>query len=217
MFRLRHKMVLVFVALVLTGCAPARLAAATPSENTAQTAAPTAVPATLPAPTAVPTALSTPTSEPTAAPFPLSPTPYRDEANGFELDYPAGWTITPNQGIGSRGSQAQILSPGTTAEGLAPGGTRVSITIYQWDPKNDLAAYVAQRRTAWDGGGYTIIQAGSGVLSDGRNEMHFVVEAADQQQAYFLFTMLGENYLQIAGDGDLGLIKDIALTFRPIK
>jgi hypothetical protein len=161
-------------------------------------------------------ALPTQTSSPTAPPLSFTPNTYRDDVNGFELDYPAGWTIVPDAVIGSRGSQAQLLSPGSTAETLAEGGSRVSITIYQWDPKHDLAAFVTQRRTAWDGGGSKVLTESEGDLVDGRKAMDFVVQAPDGLQAFFLFTTLGERYLQIAGEGNLALVAEIANTFRPL-
>jgi hypothetical protein len=52
---------------------------------------------------------------------------------------------------------------------------------------------------------------------DGRKEMDFVVKTPDGLQAYFLFTTHGEQYLEIAGEGDLGLIQDIAHTLRPLN
>jgi len=47
--------------------------------------------------------------------------------------------------IGDRGSQVQFLSSPEIAEmaTLPDGATRASATVYQWDPKNDLLAIVA--------------------------------------------------------------------------
>jgi hypothetical protein len=130
------------VPLALAACAPAG-------------AKPTATPAA----TAEPTGLvsPTPTPEPTVATQYYVRQTYTAEANGLKLDYPADWTASPNTQIGSRGEQALLLSPGTTAETLPEGGSRVSITLYRWDPEGDLASYVTQRRTAWDASGFTIV------------------------------------------------------------
>ncbi len=70
----------------------------------------------------------TPTPVPTVAPHSFDAATYKDEAEGFQLDYPANWTAVPSGQNGSRGSQAQLLSPGTTPEALAAGGSRVGIT-----------------------------------------------------------------------------------------
>ena len=140
---------------------------------------------------------------------------YRDEAAGFELDYPAGWTVVPIQRIGSRGSQGLLLSPGTTAEALAEGGTRVGLTIYNWDPKNDLDAFVAQRKNAWEASGFLFVSQASYQLADGRPAVDFIVETPEKQQVFFSFTTVGEDYLQISAEGDLELAGEIAHTLRP--
>ena len=187
----------VFIA---AGCAPS-----TPQISTPQIPTP---PVDIPSPT--------PTAAPTAVPLSFTPATYKAEADGFELDYPSGWTLIPISVIGSRGAQGQVLSPGSTPETLSAGGTRVTITIYSWDPKNDLAAFVTQRRTAWDAGGSSIVSESKGDLLDGRKQMSFIVESPEKQQAFVLFTTLGEKYLQIAGEGNLALAEEIAHTMRPV-
>jgi hypothetical protein len=179
--------------------------------NTPEAIAQSTIPTEIP--TYFPTATMPP--EPTATQISFASKIYKDEANGFELDYPAAWTLIPNQQIGPRGATAQIFSPGTSAETLLPGGTRLSITVYAWDPKNDLASYVTHRRTAWDGSGAKVIMESKGDLVDGRKEMHFIVEAADKLQSFIMLTTVGDKYLEIAGDGDLALIKEISRTLRP--
>ena len=46
--------------------------------------------------------------------------------------------------------------------------------------------------------------------------MDFIVQGADGARAFFLFTTLGDRYLEIAGEGDLTLIREVALTLRPL-
>jgi hypothetical protein len=156
------------------------------------------------------------TPPPTQVLLSFEPAAYRDEANNLTLDYPAGWSVEPNMQIGSRGSQAQLLSPGTTAEALAPGGSRLSITIYDWEPKNDLAAFVTGRRKAWEAGQSIILEESGGDLRDGRKAFEFILQGPDGTPAFFLFTTLGERYLQLAGEGDLALDQEVARTFRPL-
>ncbi len=182
-----------------------------PSLITACSSTPIATPA--PAPTATVVATPTP-STPTLS---FVPVLYRDEINGLELDYPSDWSLDPNTQVGSRGSVALLVSPGTTDQDLPEGGSRLSITIFKWDPKNDLPAFVAHRRGAWDGGGFRILQESKLTLVDGRNASEFVVEAPDQMQAFFLFTTSGQDYLQIAGEGDMQLLAEIAHTVRPLN
>jgi len=175
--------------------------------------------ATMAAPTS-PTVLASPapTAKRTSVPLSFTPATYKAEAQGFELDYPSDWTTVPINVIGSRGSSGALYSPGSSAETLAEGGSRVGVTVYLWDPNNDLAAYVQHRKTAWEpgSGGSSIIKESSGNLVDGREYASFVVQAADDRQAFFLFTTLGENYLEISGEGNLALVEEIALTVRPL-
>ncbi len=158
----------------------------------------------------------TPTAAPTAVPLSFTPATYKAEAHGFELDYPSDWTAVPISVIGSRGSSGGMYSPGASAETLPEGGSRVGVTVYLWDPKNDLAAYVEHRKTAWDAGSSSIVKESSGDLLDGRKYMSYVVQAPDNRQAFFLFTTLGENYLEISGEGNLALVEEIAHTTRPL-
>ena len=75
---------------------------------------------------------------------------YLNEAVGFALDYPAQWTAVETM-LGERGSQIVLLSSPEIADltVVPEGETRVAITVQQWDPKNDLAAFVEVRKTAW--------------------------------------------------------------------
>ncbi len=183
MIRFARSIPILFV--LLAACAPALA-----------TKPPTAPPTSVPMTAAVP-----------AVTAPALAATYRDEANGFELDYPSGWSTHPNSVIGSRGSQAQLLSPGTTAESLAAGGSRLSITIYQWDPKSDLGAFIAHRREAWDASGFKVRDGSLTQLADGRPAADFLVEPPDGTVSYFLLTTLGDQYLELAGEGDLTVLE----------
>jgi autotransporter translocation and assembly factor TamB len=199
--------ILPVIVFLLAACAPAG-ANTTPAPQP-QSPAQTAVPTSLPTATVLP--------EPTKALPSFTAATYKDETNGFEVDYPSDWTLVPNTVIGSRASTAQLFSPGTTAEKLLEGGTRLGITVYLWDPKSDLAAYAAHRKTAWESGGSTLLAEASGNLADGRQQISFTVQGPDKMQAFFLLTTVGENYLEIAGDGNLTLIEEIAHTLRPLN
>ena len=194
-----RQMLLIVFALGLSACSAA-------GPTATATALASSVTVTLPAPT------QTFTPEPTKLQTSFTPAVYTDAENGFMLAYPADWTLVPNRRIGDRGSQAQLFSPGATLDELPAGGTRVTISIYAWDPQNDLAAYVAQRKTAWEASNLKILDENPGQLPDGIAEMHFIVQSPDGQQTYILLTAWGQNYLQIAGDGELTLIDEISHT-----
>jgi len=212
------KFMLLTIIFMLAACTP--LVANRAAVPTPQIAVMTSLPTSLltatlpPEPTSIPTPTLVP--EPTKAPYTFTPATYKDVTNGFKVDYPADWTLEPNAQVGSRGSAAQLFSPGTTAEKLLDGGTRIGITVYLWDPKGDLAAYVTHRKDAWGSDGHTIISETSGDLPDGRKQMSFTVQGPDKVQAFYMVTTIGDNYLEIAGDGNLALIAEIAHTMRSL-
>ena len=197
--------------IVLSACAP--VAADTP---VAPVATDTTVPA-LPAAT-----------EPAAMPMASPPSPklpvasfesqtYINDSASFALDYPAGWTVN-EMVVGPRGTQIQFLSAPELAEAasLPEGATRVSANIYQWDPKNDLAAYVDHMKTAWEASGFTILDEQELMLDLGVPARQFTVQTAEGQ-AVFLIAALGDQYLVVSGEGDLDLVKEIAQRVRPIS
>jgi len=183
---------------------------------------------TLPVPSAIPTErpLPTSTSEPTGLPVPAAPTlsfdtaTYRDETAGFELDYPAGWALDGGERH-SRGYFVQFYSwswrPGEAVESIPPGETVLSLTVNDWDPKNDLEAYLDQRRLAWDASGIVVLTEERVTLSGGWPAAQFTVQGLDGTRGFFLFTTAGEQYLTLSGSGDLSLLADIANTLRRIS
>ena len=145
---------------------------------------------------------------------------YRDDEAGFEFDYPAGWAFDPGEHQ-SRGYYVQFYSwdwkPGDPIDPLPAGGTILSVTVQRWDPKNDLEAFVNQRKLAWGASGISILSEERLTLAGDRPSAQFTVQGVDGSQAFFLLTTNGENYLVLSGDGDLGLLADIAHTLRPIQ
>lgn len=148
---------------------------------------------------------------------PFDSQPYINEEAGFALDIPTGWTINEVV-VGPRGTQIQFLSKPELADAavIPEGETRVNATIYQWDPKNDLAAYVEHRNTAWEASGFTILEEQPLTLELGLPAVLFTVQTPDTQTV-FLLTALQDSYLEISGEGDLELVKTIAQRLRPIS
>jgi hypothetical protein len=142
---------------------------------------------------------------------------YIDEKFGFAFDYPLSWTVTEAM-VGGRGSQVQFLSSPDLAnvETLPAGATRVSATVYQWDPKNDLAAYVATRKTAWESSGFTILEEEQLILELGLPAAQFTIQTPGGP-VVFLITAIGDHYLVVSGEGDLELVKEIVQRVRPIS
>lgn len=198
------RITLIFTLMILmTACAPA-----TPTESVA----------------VLTTEESTSNSAPTEAPAnPKLPAPsfesktYINEEVGFALDYPAGWTVIESV-VGERGSQIQFLSSPDIAElaVLPAGATRLSAAIYQWDPKNDLSAYIANWKTAWESSGFSVLEEQPLTLELGLNASQFLLKTPDSS-AVVLITALGDEYLVLSGEGNLDLVKEIVQRLRPIS
>ena len=150
-----------------------------------------------------------------AAPFESQT--YINETAGFALDYPTGWTIK-EMVPGDRGSQIQFLSSPDLADAanLPEGATRVSATVYQWDPKNDLAAFIANQKAAWDASGFKILEEQPVTLELGLAATEFTVRTSDAN-VVFLVTALRDRYLILSGEGNLELAKPIMQRVRPIS
>ncbi len=142
---------------------------------------------------------------------------YINDKIGFALDYPAGWTVTETV-VGNRGRQIQFLSAPELADVsiLPENAARLTAVVYQWDPKNDLAAYVATRKIAWENSGFTIVEELPLVLDLGLNAVQFEIKTPDSSSVV-LITALGDQYLVLSGEGNLPLVKEIVQRLRPIS
>ncbi len=143
--------------------------------------------------------------------------PYINEEAGFALDIPSGWTINEVV-LGSRGAQIQFLSKPELADAavIPEGETRVNATLYLWDPKNDLDAYLENRKTAWEASGFTILEEEQLTLELGLSAVLVTLQTPDTQ-SMFLIAALRDQYLEISGEGNLELVREIALRLRPIS
>ncbi len=201
-------------------------------------AAPTAKPATVtttlpPTPTgteSAPASTDTPTDVPVDAPpdapsLPSMKLPapsfesqlYLDKKYGFAFDYPVGWAVTEPR-VSERATQVQFLSSPelVNAATLPKGATRLSATVYEWEPKNNLAASVAQWKTSWEASGFKILEEEDLVLEQGLPAMQITVQTPDTVIVH-LITTLGDRYLMLSGEGNLELIKEIVQRVRPIS
>ena len=142
---------------------------------------------------------------------------YINEEAGFALDYPAGWTVN-EMVVGSRGTQVQFLSSPELAEAatVPEGATRVTAMIYDWDPKNDLAAYLANQKSAWEASGFTVIEEEELILDLGLPAVRLTVQTPDVP-VVFLITALRDRYLVLSGEGDMALVNEIVGRVRPIS
>jgi hypothetical protein len=200
--------ILTFLALSLTACG----SPATPTVATEPTSVPLEnnmpVPGAAVTETIVQGKMSAPSFE--------SQT-YIDDTVGFALEYPAQWTVNKTL-TGGRGSQTLLLSTPDSADvdALPAGATRVAIDVNQWDPKNDLGAFVESRKTAWSASGFTIVEEEPLTLDLGLEAVRFTVQTPDGIPVEFLFAALGDQYVTISGEGDLALVQEIIRYLRPV-
>lgn len=150
-----------------------------------------------------------------APPFPAQL--YVSETGGFALDYPEGWTVN-EMIVGDRGTQIQFLSSPKLAEAatIPSDHTRVTAVIYQWDPKNDLNAYIEQRKTAWEASGFSILEEQERTLELGLQAVQFRVQTPEAEVEY-LIAALNDQYLVLSGEGNLELAKQIMERVRPLS
>ena len=197
--RLSLNLSLVFVFL-LTACASS--SALVNEATLSPTLSPTNPPVT-PEPTEAPAPTKAELPKPTSISFDSAV--YRDEVSGFELQYPSSWILPEGGELGSRGSVMQLSEAGEL---------RLDIVVLQWDPKNDLNAFVDARKQAWSASGFTLMTEEQITLQDGRPAASFELKTPEGDQAFFFFTSLGDRYLQLSGGGDLALLAQISRTVR---
>ncbi|MEZ4710153.1 MAG: hypothetical protein R3A44_23315 [Caldilineaceae bacterium] len=152
-------------------------------------------------------------TQPTSAPDVVAPSGdsatgtvvYADTTAGFAFDYPAAWAVSGGE-TGSRGAITQLA---------APDGTQLDVSVLNWDPQNDLDAYLATRKIAWDASGITILQEDEWTLHSGQPAMRFIVRGADgASTGFFLFAALDGRYLTLSGSGNFEALDAIAKSLR---
>lgn len=132
-------------------------------------------------------------------------TTYADPANGILFEHPANWQPDLEE-TGSRGYIKQFA---------APDGSLIALTLQDWDPKGDLAAFVETRKTAWGASGMTILDEQAWTLADDHPALRFIIRSADgSEDAFFLITTLGERYLTLSGSGDLDILATVAKSLK---
>jgi hypothetical protein len=165
-------------------------------------AIPTAIP-TIPLATQIPTAIPGPTPVLLA----LDAATYRNDALGFEFDYPARWIPSDLVTIGDRADQVEFT---------APEGQVLSLVIYRWDPVGDLQAYLDHRRSAWDASGMTVLAEQSLTLAGGWSGVSLILQNQDGSWWYVGYVPVGDRYLEFSSSAGYDLLREIVSTIRPV-
>lgn len=173
-----------------------------------------------PAPTQV--AEAPPTLAPvlaTQAPAKVTPSfaaeTFVDAHGRFGFQYPEGWTLLGGEEA-ARGSYVQIASwdpQGAGVESLPRGESLLQVAVYQWDPQADLAARVDMRTRAMQSSGMQIVEQTQVSFPNGPDavRIHFN-QSGDESLVYFF--VLGNEYLELTGIGDLQLLDQVMRTFE---
>ncbi len=192
------KLSLALLALVLAACA----APAQPTSVSLE-----------PAPTVAALTAQPESSQPLEPSF--EATTYQDAQGRFSLQYPASWQILGGES-GARGEYVQIASwdPGSAGiESVPAGESLLQITVYQWDPKGDLAARLEMRRTAFINSGTSILEEDEVSFPGGPAAVRMMLESNGESYLVYFF-VLGDEYLEITGQGDLPLLHAVMQTFE---
>ena len=145
--------------------------------------------------------LPTPTDEPG---YSFEPISYVDPEYGFELLYPSTWSTPGGQVLGSRGYGINFLESDEI---------KMSVTVYRWDPKRNLAAWSEQRELGWTSSN-SILSKTEWILQGQQIALAYVLESVSGEEVFSMLTTLGDRYFEIAGSGDLELLEEIASTVR---
>jgi hypothetical protein len=203
----------VVLGLALAACAPLP----TPDAQPAPTASPapataTAVPATA---TAAPAPTETPVSSPapTFAPTPLDPQTYRNEAAGFEVDYPAGW-LTDTTGIADGLILWSSSPPRIGTDGVPAGLTKIDVVGMPTVNQTLDEAVQAQRDSLQESNG-TVLDEQRLVLPSGLAAVRLSLRGFGGDTLALLSVVNGHPVI-IAAYGDLESFDAISQSLRPI-
>lgn len=190
---------LLAASLTLSACSLGGSAEQTPTEE------PQAV-----IPEAQPTA-----AQPASAPFESQT--YINQLEGFMLDFPVTW-VAREILVGETGSQVVFVSSPDLIEApqIPAGQARVFVNVYQWDPKNDLPAYVQKTKDGWAGSGFTIQDEQTVTLDSGMVAVRLIVQTPTVGIP-LLITTLGEKYIVMSGEGDLQMVDSVFLRLKPLS
>lgn len=156
-----------------------------------------------------------------AGPIPAVST-YRDDFAGFEIDYPAGWSlvdVTPQIKQESLGYSITFMSwqpqePG--GQGIPEGGSKIDVGVTKGGAESPEAAAESRRQEVTQGefaGQITFEEPWE--LGGGLSGIHWTIQSARGETVHELVTATNGNRIVVSGYGDPALFEQIAVTLRP--
>lgn len=155
-----------------------------------------------------------PTDVPTEAAPTFEATTFTDSAGRFSFQYPESWVVLGGE-TGSRGDYVQIASwepDGAELENLPRGESLLQVSVYQWDPKGDLNARLEMRRTALTNSGIQIAEEEVVRVPSGPDGVRMRLVSNGEESLVYFFAV-GDEYLELSGQGDLQLLDAVMRTF----
>ena len=133
---------------------------------------------------------------------------YEDPELGFSFDYPGEWERGYEE-RGVRGGFFTFIDPeGSPAEIL------VQVTIYRWDPTQDLEAYQEKRRSAWESSQIEILDEADWSWKDGVPVKSFRLESLEGEIVDVYLTYTGDYYLEFTTTSEFETLEVIVSTLR---
>jgi hypothetical protein len=143
---------------------------------------------------------------------------YTDPAGRFEISYPAGWMVDDSQMVaGSRGGYIQFSSfehPEGGINEIPEGESVLQLATYLWDPVGDHEARLQMRLGNFLSSGNTILEEADFVFRNGQVGTRLLVLDTNGEESVVVLAVMGDEYLEISGFGDIALIDEIISTFE---
>ena len=146
---------------------------------------------------------------------------YRDETGGFEMDYPASWSVvdvSPDAKQQSTSYSVTFMSwkpeePG--GHGIAVGGSKIDLSVTKGAGASPEAAAESRRQelTA-NGSDAQITSEEPWVLPGGITGTYWTLQPSQGETVYELVTAINGNRIIVSGLGDQSVFDQIAHTLR---
>ncbi len=133
---------------------------------------------------------------------------YHDPELEFSFDYPGEWERGYEE-RGVRGGFFTFIDPERS-----PAEILAQVTLYRWDPIQDLEAYQQQRRTAWESSQADILEKEDWTWGDGVPGKTFQLESLEGEIVDVYLTFIGDYYLEFTTTSEFDTLAAVVSTLR---
>ncbi len=147
---------------------------------------------------------------------------YRDEIGGFEIDYPATWSVVDVARDIKQQSQSYSITftswapqePG--GQGIPEGGSKVDVSVTKGGAASPEAAAESRRRELAAEGASQITFEEPWDLPGGLAATHWTLQPSNGPAIEEVVTAINGNRILVSGMGDSTSFQQIASTLRPL-